>query len=48
MRADGWLETELGEFFNGGEKESELLINIKSKLMECLIIEEIDIRPKKE
>ena len=48
MRVDGWLETELGEFFNGGEKEGELLINIKSKLMECLIVEEIDIRPKKK
>ncbi|KAK2650794.1 hypothetical protein Ddye_018283 [Dipteronia dyeriana] len=47
MRADGWLETELGEFFNGGDENSELLINIKSEMKEGLLIQGIEIRPKK-
>ena len=47
-RADGWFESELGEFFNGGDQESELLMIIKTEGKVCLIILGIEIRPKKE
>ncbi|KAK2650793.1 hypothetical protein Ddye_018282 [Dipteronia dyeriana] len=47
MRADGWLETELGEFFNGDNENSEFLITIKSEMKEGLLIQGIEIRPKK-
>ncbi|KAK0580334.1 hypothetical protein LWI29_000792 [Acer saccharum] len=47
-RADGWLETELGEFFNGRDEEGELLITIKSDMKEGFIIQGIEIRPKRE
>ncbi|KAK0578337.1 hypothetical protein LWI29_008778 [Acer saccharum] len=46
-RADGWLESELGEFFNGGDEEGELSITIKSRWKEHLIVQGIEIRPKK-
>ena len=50
-REDGWLEIELGQFFNGGGEDDELQI----KLMEIeagthktgLIVEGIEIRPTK-
>ncbi|KAK2650781.1 hypothetical protein Ddye_018270 [Dipteronia dyeriana] len=48
MRAGGWLETELGEFFNEGDEEDELLITIVSKMKQFLVVEGIEIRPKKE
>ncbi|KAJ6694496.1 hypothetical protein OIU85_005202 [Salix viminalis] len=49
-RDDGWLELELGEFFNGGNDDEE----VKMSLMEVkghhlkggLIIEGIEVRPK--
>ncbi|CAN4111035.1 unnamed protein product [Withania somnifera] len=49
-RADGWLEIELGEFFNGGNGDEEIVM----KLMEVkgyhvkggLVIEGIELRPK--
>ncbi|TXG62845.1 hypothetical protein EZV62_009839 [Acer yangbiense] len=47
-REDGWVESELGEFFNGGDQESELLMIIKSKGKACLFILGIEIRPKQE
>ena len=47
-RADGWLETELGEFFNWGNEEGELLITIKSEMKEGLLIQGIEIKPKRE
>ncbi|KAK0580259.1 hypothetical protein LWI29_000049 [Acer saccharum] len=47
-REDGWVESELGEFFNGGNEESELLMTLKTKGKSCLIILGIEIRPKKE
>ncbi|KAK0582580.1 hypothetical protein LWI29_027299 [Acer saccharum] len=47
-RAYGWLETELGEFFSGGDEKSELLITIKSEMKEGFIIQGIEIRPKRE
>ncbi|KAJ6380337.1 hypothetical protein OIU76_016908 [Salix suchowensis] len=48
-RDDGWLELELGEFFNGGNDDE-----VKMSLMEVkghhlkggLIIEGIEVRPK--
>ncbi|KAK0583170.1 hypothetical protein LWI29_034242 [Acer saccharum] len=48
IRADGWLETELSEFFNGGDEEDELLITIKSKMKVGLLIRGIEIRPQKK
>ncbi|KAK0581587.1 hypothetical protein LWI29_015502 [Acer saccharum] len=47
-RADGWLETELGEFFNGGDEEGELLVTIKSEMKEGFLTQGIEIRPEKE
>ncbi|PHT98988.1 hypothetical protein BC332_32136 [Capsicum chinense] len=49
-RKDGWLEIELGEFYNGGNGDEEILM----KLMEVkgyhvkggLVIEGIELRPK--
>lgn len=49
-REDGWLEIEIGEFFNGGYGDEEIIM----KLMEVkgyhikggLIIEGIELRPK--
>ena len=51
QREDGWLEIELGQFFNGGGEADELQI----KLMEVealnkktgLVVEGIEIRPTK-
>ena len=52
QREDGWLQIELGQFFNGGGEADELQI----KLMEVidgnvektgLIVEGIEIRPTK-
>ena len=47
-REDGWVESELGEFFNGDYREGELLMTIKTRGKEHLIILGIEIRPKKE
>ncbi|KAK3227689.1 hypothetical protein Dsin_007551 [Dipteronia sinensis] len=47
-RADGWLESELGEFFNGGDEEGELSMTMKTCWKENLLIQGIEIRPKKE
>ncbi|KAK0580720.1 hypothetical protein LWI29_005472 [Acer saccharum] len=46
-RADGWVESELGEFFNGGDKDSEVLITIKTREKEMLLVQGIEIRPQK-
>lgn len=50
-REDGWMEVELGEFFNGeGDDEDEVkmsLMEIKGhQLKGGLIIEGIEVRPK--
>ncbi|KAK3232518.1 hypothetical protein Dsin_004399 [Dipteronia sinensis] len=47
-RADGWVESELGEFFNGGDKDGELLMTIKTTDKEFLLVQGIEIRPKKK
>lgn len=48
-REDGWLEIELGEFFNeGGDEELEMsVLEVKAGNWKCgLIIQGIEIRPK--
>ncbi|TXG50965.1 hypothetical protein EZV62_023489 [Acer yangbiense] len=45
-RADGWFESELGEFFNRGDEDNELLMTI-SECEDALLIQGIEIRPKK-
>ncbi|KAE8660208.1 F-box protein PP2-B15-like [Hibiscus syriacus] len=49
-REDGWMEIELGEFFNGGMSDEEVkmsLMEIKGhQLKGGVIIEGIEIRPK--
>ncbi|KAK3227579.1 hypothetical protein Dsin_007441 [Dipteronia sinensis] len=47
-RIDGWLESELGEFFNRGDEEGELSMTMKTCWKENLLIQGIEIRPKKE
>ncbi|KAK0583863.1 hypothetical protein LWI29_004158 [Acer saccharum] len=47
-RTDGWLESELGEFFNGDNEEGELLMTINTEMKEHLLVQGIEIRPKKE
>ncbi|TXG67792.1 hypothetical protein EZV62_009067 [Acer yangbiense] len=44
----GWLESELGEFFNRGGVESELLMTVKTTYKDGLIVQGIEIKPKKE
>ncbi|TXG50876.1 hypothetical protein EZV62_023400 [Acer yangbiense] len=46
-RADGWFESELGEFFNRVDEDNELLMTI-SECEDTLLIQGIEIRPKKE
>jgi hypothetical protein len=49
-RGDGWMEIELGEFFNGDEDSQEVtmsLMEIKGyQLKGGLVIEGIEVRPK--
>ncbi|KAK0584735.1 hypothetical protein LWI29_017779 [Acer saccharum] len=47
-RTDGWLESELGEFFNGDNEEGELLMTINTEMKEHLLIQGIEIKPKNE
>ncbi|KAK2664554.1 hypothetical protein Ddye_003128 [Dipteronia dyeriana] len=47
-RADGWLESELGEFFNRGDEDNELLMTINAGMKDGLLIQGIEIRPKKK
>ncbi|KAK0577757.1 hypothetical protein LWI29_038184 [Acer saccharum] len=47
-RVDGWVEIELGEFFNEGDEEGELLMTIETGNKEYLLVQGIEIRPKKE
>ncbi|KAK0580920.1 hypothetical protein LWI29_007750 [Acer saccharum] len=47
-RGNGWVESELGEFFNRGDVDGELLMTIKTEMMERLLVQGIEIRPKKE
>ncbi|KAK0579081.1 hypothetical protein LWI29_020685 [Acer saccharum] len=47
-RADGWLESELGEFFSGCDAKGELSMTVKTCWKDCLLIQGIEIRPKKE
>ncbi|KAI9181258.1 hypothetical protein LWI28_013048 [Acer negundo] len=47
-RGDGWVESELGEFFNRGDIDGELLMTIKTEMMQNLIVQGMEIRPKKE
>ena len=48
-REDGWMEIELGEFFNG-EGDEEVKMSLKEikghQLKGGLIIEGIEVRPK--
>ncbi|KAK0605673.1 hypothetical protein LWI29_029459 [Acer saccharum] len=50
-RGDGWLESELGEFFHGSDKEGELSMTIleinRGNGKRGLIVQGIEIRPKK-
>ena len=51
QRIDGWLEIELGQFFNGGGEDDELQIKLRE--VEALngktglVVEGIEIRPTK-
>lgn len=51
-REDGWLEIELGEFFNDGSDGEEVRMSVKEvkgvQLKGGLIVEGIELRPKKE
>ncbi|TXG62946.1 hypothetical protein EZV62_009940 [Acer yangbiense] len=47
-RADGWMESELGEFFNRGDEDDELLMTIETGIKENIVVQGIEIRPKKE
>ncbi|TXG48674.1 hypothetical protein EZV62_024549 [Acer yangbiense] len=51
-RGDGWLESELGEFFYGGDEEGELSISILGihggHWKGGLVVQGIEIRPKSE
>ena len=47
-RGDGRVESELGEFFNGGDEDGELLMTMKTEMKQDLIVQGIKIRPKKE
>ncbi|KAK0579993.1 hypothetical protein LWI29_034698 [Acer saccharum] len=44
----GWLESEFGEFFNRGDVEGELLMTVETTYKVGLIVQGIEIRPKKE
>ena len=50
-REDGWLEIELGPFFNGGGEDDELQFGLKEvnslSAKSGLIVEGIEIRPTK-
>jgi hypothetical protein len=48
-RGDGWLEIELGEFFNGGEDDREVemsVLEVNGNWKGDLIVQGIEIRPK--
>ncbi|XP_057962747.1 F-box protein PP2-B15-like [Malania oleifera] len=49
-REDGWVEIELGEFYNGGERDEEVNMSLKEikgvHLKGGLVVEGIEIRPK--
>ncbi|TXG62526.1 hypothetical protein EZV62_009520 [Acer yangbiense] len=47
-RGDGWVESELGEFFNGGDIDGELLMTNKTEMTQNLIVQGIEIKPKKK
>ncbi|PON76585.1 Phloem protein, partial [Parasponia andersonii] len=49
-RRDGWMETELGEFFRDGGQEGELemsVMDLSSHWKSGLIVQGIEIRPKR-
>ncbi|XP_045809086.1 F-box protein PP2-B10-like isoform X2 [Trifolium pratense] len=48
VRSDGWLEIEMGEFFNSGLEVEEVQMNVKElrKLKKGIFIEGIEVRPK--
>jgi len=50
VRSDGWLEIEMGEFFNSGLKEEQLQIKVMettSHIQKCgFVLEGIELRPK--
>nr|AFK43692.1 unknown [Medicago truncatula] len=50
VRSDGWLEIEIGEFFNSGEEDEEVQMNIKEtddyNSKSGLFLEGIEVRPK--
>ncbi|KAK4339695.1 hypothetical protein RND71_041157 [Anisodus tanguticus] len=45
-REDGWLEIELGEFFNGGNGDEEITMMLMDHVKGGLVIEGIELRPK--
>ncbi|TXG71833.1 hypothetical protein EZV62_000412 [Acer yangbiense] len=47
-REDGWLESELGEFFYEGDEDGELLMTIYTSMKQNFLVQGIEIRPKKE
>ncbi|POO02993.1 Phloem protein [Trema orientale] len=50
VRGDGWMETELGEFFCDGGQEGELemsIMDLSSHWKSGLIVQGIEIRPKR-
>lgn len=49
-RKDGWMEIELGEFFNDGDENEEVTVSLK-EVKGChvkggLVVEGIEVRPK--
>ena len=50
VRSDGWLEIEMGEFFNSGQEEKQVQMKVMettSHIWKCgFILEGIEIRPK--
>ena len=49
-RGDGWMEIELGDFFNGNQGDEEVKMSLREvkgqHLKGGLIIEGIEVRPK--
>ena len=53
MRSDGWLETEMGEFFNSGLEDEEIQMNITGikdgyTWKRGFFVEGIEVRPKED
>jgi hypothetical protein len=48
VRSDGWLEIEIGEFYNSGLEDEEIQMNVKEheNFKSGIFIEGIEVRPK--